>query len=89
MRVSTTPFLDGHERSAGAYISAGKFEEAVKTAQLSLQFDPDFFLARWYLVSALTAQGRYEEAVAVAEPTLSTSGRHPWVVAGLALFIAN
>jgi adenylate cyclase len=79
--------LSGWARAmlAGNYISAGKFEDAVKLLRISLQLDPDFFLARWYMVSALTAQARYEEAITVAEAALVTSGRHPWIVGGLAL----
>jgi adenylate cyclase len=74
---------------ACTYLSAGKFDEAVETAKASLLFDPDFFLARWYLIVALTAQGRYEEAAAFADATLPTSGRHPWVVGGLALIYSE
>jgi TolB-like protein len=79
--------LSGWARAmlAGNYLSAGQLEAAVKTLRVSLHLDPEFFLARWYLVGALTALGQYEEALAISESTLSTSGRHPWVVGGLAL----
>lgn len=79
--------LSGWARAmlAGNYLSAGRFDEAVKLLQVSLELDPDFFLARWYMVSTLTAQGRYDEALTVSEAALFSSGRHPWVVGGLAL----
>jgi TolB-like protein/Tfp pilus assembly protein PilF len=79
--------LSGYAKAmlAVAYINAGKMSEAEVAARAALQFDPDSFLARWYLLTALKLQGRYEETMTWGESTLNFSGRHPWIVATLAL----
>ncbi len=74
-----------HAMLAAAYVTAGKLEEAVQAVQAALRLDPEFFTARWLLHTIRHQLGEFEEAVAGGELTLAISGRHPWMMAELAL----
>ena len=74
---------------AASCISAGKFNEATHAANSALDLDPEVFTARWLLFSAQHQLGQFEEAVANGELALALSGRHPWMVAELALTFAD
>jgi serine/threonine protein kinase len=78
--------LSGYTKAllAATYLIAGDLHESVETAEAALQIEPDSFLGRFALLTALNAQGRYEEASTVGDALLAASGRHPWALASLA-----
>ncbi|MFY9559979.1 MAG: protein kinase [Terriglobales bacterium] len=83
--------LSGYAKGmlAAACLNAGKLDDALQAAQAALPLDPDSFLSLWTLFIALHGQGRFEEAVAAGESALAISGRHPWIVASLALICTD
>jgi serine/threonine-protein kinase len=58
--------------------------EALAAVEHGLAIDDTQFTVRWILVAALSALGRYDDALAAAEPALAMSGRNPWLLAELA-----
>jgi TolB-like protein len=71
------------------YINAGKLDDGVTFARAALKFEPDSFLARWALFTALNAQGHFEDAAAIGREALAASGRHPWMMGWLTLTYAQ
>jgi tetratricopeptide (TPR) repeat protein len=57
---------------AGILIYARRYDEAVAQAQKTLDLDPQFFGGRSWLCHSYIAAGKYTEALAIAEPTLTT-----------------
>jgi len=51
--------------------------------------DPDAYLSQIVLAAAYHGAGRLDDALAVYEPALAISGRHPWGVAGQAVVYAD
>jgi TolB-like protein/Tfp pilus assembly protein PilF len=77
--------LSGYARGILACMCVlGNLDEAVKLAYEAMQIEPDSFLARWSLLTALNSQGRFEEAASVGEAALTVTGRYPWMLASLA-----
>jgi TolB-like protein/Tfp pilus assembly protein PilF len=68
---------------------AGRATEAEKVARHALELDPSNYLARFTLHDALHHQGRFDESIATAEIALAMSGRHIFVMAGLASTYAD
>jgi TolB-like protein/Tfp pilus assembly protein PilF len=79
--------LSGWARAmlACMYINVNQLDEAVRMAEAALQFEPDSFIARFALFTALNTQERYSEAATFAESVLTISGRHSWLMGSLAL----
>jgi serine/threonine protein kinase len=68
---------------------AGRVTEAEKAARHALDLDPSSYLALFTLHDALHHQGRFDESIATAEVALAMSGRHIFVMAGLAATYAD
>jgi serine/threonine-protein kinase len=62
--------------------------EAIANAQHAVALDAENFSARWIHVWTLAAAGRFDEAVAAAEPALAMSGRSPRILTELAAICA-
>src|SRR5439155_3049839 len=55
----------------------------------AVALDPDAYLSQIVLAAAYHGAGRLEDALAVYEPALAISGRHPGGVAGQAVVYAD
>jgi serine/threonine-protein kinase len=62
----------------------GQNDLSVEVAKRAVGLDTQNFMARWALVETLLHAGRHEEGLAAAEPALTMSGRHPYVLAAAA-----
>lgn len=90
LAVESDPLSSYANAVLGAtYLAAGRRAEAVSASERAVELDSDSFLARYILHGALHASGRFEEAVAIGEKTLTMSGRHAWIMAGLAATLAD
>src|SRR3989442_15651319 len=66
-----------------------RHQDAVDQARRAVALDPDAYLSQIVLAAAYHGAGRLEDALAVYEPALAISGRHPWGVAGQAVVYAD
>lgn len=57
---------------AGVLIYAHRYDDAIAQAQKTLDLDPQFFGGKSWLCHSYTADGKYAEALAIAEPTLNS-----------------
>jgi serine/threonine-protein kinase len=62
--------------------------EAAATAYRAVALDAENFTARWLLVWTLSGGGRFDEALAAAEPALAMSGRNPRILTEMAAIYA-
>jgi tetratricopeptide (TPR) repeat protein len=60
------------------------FGRSEMRARRALELDPDNYLARWTLQMALTAAGRFEEAIVAGNAAMAVSNRHSWALSGIA-----
>src|SRR5439155_472163 len=83
--------LAAYPRSMFALALSGsrRHHEAVDQARRAVALDPDAYLSQIVLAAAYHGAGRLEDALAVYEPALAISGRHPWGVAGQAVVYAD
>jgi tetratricopeptide (TPR) repeat protein len=68
---------------------AGRHAAGVQACERAVELDPESFVARWAHHVALHASGRFEEAARAGELGLAMSGRHPMLMAHLALTFAD
>ena len=68
---------------------AGRYAVGVQACGRAVELDPESFVARWAHHFALHVSGRFEEAVHAGELALAMSGRHPMVMANLAVTFAD
>ena len=68
---------------------AGRFGQALAEAQRAATLDPGSFLARWVVMEATMWQGDHAGAIALSEPVLLMSGRHPWAMTTLGIAMAK
>jgi len=57
---------------AAVLMYARRYDGAIDQAQKTLQLDPNFFGAKTWLCHSLIADGKYADALAIAEPTLNS-----------------
>ena len=69
---------------AFAEIVMKRHADAIAHSRRGLELDPNSYLGHWGLARSLSQAGQFEEAVAVSEAGLRMSGRHSWVLCGLA-----
>jgi serine/threonine-protein kinase len=74
---------------AAAYMASQNPDAALENANAGLELDPNSFVARWIALTALWQDGDFAKATEMGEACLLTSGRHPWVVAALAVIYAE
>lgn len=70
-------------------LAAGKIAEGVESGRRAVALDSENFLAYRVLGIALSLSGQFEAAVAMQELALAMSGRHPFVMADLAMALAD
>ncbi len=68
---------------------AGHHAEAIVEARRAVDLDPEGFTARWALITTRRWSGDHEAAIAAARAALHMSGRHPWILAGIAISLAR
>jgi adenylate cyclase len=66
-----------HQALSVAYINAGKFEEALRSARMATELDANFFPGFRVLGISLTGLKRYEEATEALQTCVQVSSRHP------------
>ena len=85
--------LSSYARSmlAAAYMSSENPDAALalENANAALELDPNSFLGRWIVLTALWQAGDFAKSTEIGEACLAPSGRHPWVVATLAMIYAD
>ncbi len=83
--VESDPF-SGWARGvlAFSYVNAGDPDGTMKTAEATLQIEPESFIARWAMLTALNAKRRFVEAAEYGGSVLGVTGRSPWMMASLA-----
>jgi tetratricopeptide (TPR) repeat protein len=64
---------------------AGRHDEGVAEAQRAAALDPHSFIGLWGVVRSHAWAGQYAPAIATAPTALAISGRHPFVMAPLAM----
>jgi serine/threonine-protein kinase len=64
--------------------NTGRFDEAVALADRAVETDPGSFVARWQTICTRSWGGRYDEAIALGPDALARTGRHGWILGGLA-----
>jgi Flp pilus assembly protein TadD len=69
--------------------TAGRLDEAIETARLAVERDPESFIAHWMLGVSLGTAGRFEEAVSTLEAAAGTSGRPTLAITSLAGVLAQ
>lgn len=93
-RAATEVRLAREADPLGAWVAAmngivlglgGRPVEALAEARRAVQLDPDGFVGRWLTVEAAMWAKDTEAAIQAAEPAFLMSGRHPWILASLAL----
>jgi TolB-like protein len=67
-----------HLAVAGAYVYAGRFEDALAELEQALELNPNFLLAQAYYGLALSYAGRWEEGVNAARRALRLGPRDPF-----------
>jgi adenylate cyclase len=67
-----------HHVLSVTYITAGKFEEALQAAKMSIELDANSFPGYRALGVSLAGLNRYEEAIEALKTCASISLRHPW-----------
>jgi len=67
-----------HHVLAVTYINAGRFEEALQAAKMSIELDANSFPGLRALGISLAGLKRYEEAIEVLKTCAQISSRHPW-----------
>jgi tetratricopeptide (TPR) repeat protein len=58
---------------AGVLMYARQYDKAIAQAQKVLDLDPEFFGGKSWLCHSYSADGRYADALAIAEPTLNSN----------------
>jgi len=58
---------------AGVYIYARRYDDAIAQAQKVVDLDPTFIGGKSWLAHSYTADGKYAEALTIAEPTLNSN----------------
>jgi serine/threonine-protein kinase len=72
-----------------ALYMARRYEEAIAECEKSLEVDPNFFLAIHFTAMCCTQLGRLDEAIALAERTVSMSDRAPFYLGLLGHYCAR
>ena len=57
-----------------------RYDQAIEQLRKTLEMDPSFLRAHWYLAAAYEQVGRHEEAIAECQKALSVSGGEPGVL---------
>jgi TolB-like protein len=70
-------------------LAAGKIAEGVESGRRAVALDSENFLAYRVLGIALSLSGQVEAAAAMQESALAMSGRHPFVMADVAMALAD
>jgi TolB-like protein/Tfp pilus assembly protein PilF len=70
---------------AACLYTVGRSTEAIDTALLAVERDPDSFVARWMLGAAQIEGERYEDAIATLEYSAAMSGRHGFALSTVAV----
>ena len=58
-------------------IAFGKLDEAFNAAEKVTELDPTYFLGPYAKIEALTLQGKYDEALQIADAAAKGFGNHP------------
>ncbi|HEX5152585.1 MAG TPA: adenylate/guanylate cyclase domain-containing protein [Parafilimonas sp.] len=68
---------------AVVYLNAGRFEEALRSAEMAVLLDASSFLSYRYLGLSLAILKKFNEAIEALETAASLSSRHQWPLADL------
>lgn len=67
-----------HHVLAMTYLNAGKYEEALEAAEMSVELDANSFLGHRVKGLSLAMLKRYDEAVEALNMSITVSSRHTW-----------
>ena len=77
-RPHADPHLTHHqERTSQDSHRLRKLDEALKAAEKVTELDPTYFLGPYAKIEALTLQGKYDEALQIADAAAKGFGNHP------------